>query len=602
MQFALLTPVEPRLLRKLLPPITELIQSTAAMSLLYECIHALIAGGMIAEDHNLAQTCITKLASFLRDADQNLRYIALLALIKLLPMHPSMITAHSATILRCVDDPDVSIRSRALELVEGMVNADNLEATVKKLMSHLSPPKSISAAALLTSIASGTTLAPTLANSAYKASLIDIILKITSQSSYGNISDFAWYIDLLFELASISQSLSPTDQKPADVNTIFIDVVARVRGIREYAVTMCIKKVSQNTLVAASAWIIGEYATKPEEYLAAIDALQQAGRVYDATKILAKWSLHLSNTGDWENPETFAGLQGCLDRLLEASQITDPAVHELLGVTRHALESVPTLMEKRKQRTQLQDQNIDNPFANHSTNGNAEADGEEDAGPLGLKILSSIFFSHELNPVNARAQSMVTVPYGLDLDAWIDPGCIPSLPQAAKTDDVDEFGRPKAGFALPVVAAFPDTNGDRLNQDKTKKKRREKTSDADLKEKKKSSKKKVRTNLVNDDDLEAIPVVKIDLSSIKTESRRPAVPMTVDAEGELPVNVVGDRSKENRTVDAPSIIQSSIEMPTSQQHPEVQSAQPIAVTKVKAKKSKTKSTSKKHKESTETPS
>lgn len=69
--FALLTPVEPRLVRKLLPPLTSLITTTPAMSLLYECIHAVIAGGMLVDNEPLAKTCVTKLATFLQDSDQN---------------------------------------------------------------------------------------------------------------------------------------------------------------------------------------------------------------------------------------------------------------------------------------------------------------------------------------------------------------------------------------------------------------------------------------------------------------------------------------------------------------------------------------------------
>lgn len=84
-QFAALTPYEPRLTKKLLPPITTLIQTTPAMSLLYECIHTVIAGGMLAttgsgsnaESANmLAATCVTKLRTFLEDPDQNRTWLA----------------------------------------------------------------------------------------------------------------------------------------------------------------------------------------------------------------------------------------------------------------------------------------------------------------------------------------------------------------------------------------------------------------------------------------------------------------------------------------------------------------------------------------------
>jgi len=49
------------------------------------------------------------------------RYIALVALVKIAPTHPHLISTHFDTILQCTDDADVSIRMRALDLVEVMV-------------------------------------------------------------------------------------------------------------------------------------------------------------------------------------------------------------------------------------------------------------------------------------------------------------------------------------------------------------------------------------------------------------------------------------------------------------------------------------------------
>lgn len=86
----------------------------------------------------LARTCVTKLTAFLEDSDQNrepkytsqygnfnpelsVKYIALLALVKIVPSHPHLVAEYQDTILASVDDPDISIRMRALELVSEMV-------------------------------------------------------------------------------------------------------------------------------------------------------------------------------------------------------------------------------------------------------------------------------------------------------------------------------------------------------------------------------------------------------------------------------------------------------------------------------------------------
>lgn len=69
-------------MRKLLPPLTSLISSTSAISLLYECVRTCIVGGMLDPDRPegdaLARVCVDKLGGYLRDegGDQNREYIA----------------------------------------------------------------------------------------------------------------------------------------------------------------------------------------------------------------------------------------------------------------------------------------------------------------------------------------------------------------------------------------------------------------------------------------------------------------------------------------------------------------------------------------------
>ncbi|CAI8023835.1 AP-3 complex subunit delta [Geodia barretti] len=76
--FGALTPLEPRLSKKLMEPLISLIHSTTAMSLLYECISTVIAG---VPNHTASiQLCVSKLRLYIEDADQNLKYLGLLSL------------------------------------------------------------------------------------------------------------------------------------------------------------------------------------------------------------------------------------------------------------------------------------------------------------------------------------------------------------------------------------------------------------------------------------------------------------------------------------------------------------------------------------------
>lgn len=58
-------------MKKLLPPLTNIIKTTPAMSLLYECINGIIQGGILegaegtAEGEEIARLCVGKLRSML---------------------------------------------------------------------------------------------------------------------------------------------------------------------------------------------------------------------------------------------------------------------------------------------------------------------------------------------------------------------------------------------------------------------------------------------------------------------------------------------------------------------------------------------------------
>lgn len=283
-QFTLLTPLEPRLVRKLLPPLRQLISSTSAMSLLYECINAVIVGGMLEAEggDELAASCVDKLATFLEDIDQNLRYMALLALVRLLPTHPGLVARHYDEILRCLDDADITIRSRALSLIDGMVNRSNLQEIVEQLMRHLAPPSSRPAAASSSAIdalsavsrgeSSSVGSSVAVNSPTYRRSLIVLILDISTRSTYANVSNFPWLIDTICSLASFALSIPGVPDTA--LSDAVVDVAARVRAARPYIAQRMAKLLLDQSfvanavesggaplhLLAAATWVVGEYA------------------------------------------------------------------------------------------------------------------------------------------------------------------------------------------------------------------------------------------------------------------------------------------------------------------------------------------------------
>ncbi|KAJ6006569.1 hypothetical protein N7451_004513 [Penicillium sp. IBT 35674x] len=216
--FATLTPLEPRLTRKLLRPLTNIIQTTTAMSLLYECINGIIQGGIldgedsVQERDEVAALCIGKLRGMIvMDSDPNLKYVALLALNRIVTTHPMLVSMQQDVIMDCLDDLDVSIRLQALELAAGMVTSDTLQAVVNRLFSQLQLASSRdspdSGAASVPDDeesenwkgSSGVMDALNMPND-YRSEVIHRILDICSQNNYSDVVDFEWYVGILVQL------------------------------------------------------------------------------------------------------------------------------------------------------------------------------------------------------------------------------------------------------------------------------------------------------------------------------------------------------------------------------------------------------------------
>lgn len=70
---------------------------------------------------------------FIEDADANLQYLGLVGLTDLMVTSPKTVIEHRDAILRCLGEEDCTVRTRALELLAGIVT----KKSVVELVNHL---------------------------------------------------------------------------------------------------------------------------------------------------------------------------------------------------------------------------------------------------------------------------------------------------------------------------------------------------------------------------------------------------------------------------------------------------------------------------------
>lgn len=273
-----LIPEEPRLARKLLDPLSSIVRSTHAKSLLYEAVYALTLCLQYLQKapanlDEVVELSVTTLRDFVSDSDQNLKYLGLVGFGSLLQSQPDILHNHSecrGLILKCLSDEDVTIRTRALGLLRFMTTRRNLVDLVTQLLGHVEA-----------------------ASGQYRTDLVEEIIKLCSGSKYELIADFDWYFDVLVILAGVRGLEEGQGDAIAGQWT---DVAWRVLPVRAYAVRRSLevlvcrgpgrngsddsaeRHIAPQVLPAA-AWIVGEYSTLLPE------ALREEGldTMYDQT-------------------------------------------------------------------------------------------------------------------------------------------------------------------------------------------------------------------------------------------------------------------------------------------------------------------------------
>lgn len=416
--------------------------------------------------------------------------------------------------MSCLDDADVSIRLRALDLVVGMVNPDNLTQIVDGLMRQLrNAPVEEAADDVLNDRGATVGIQPsadwedddasqTLKPDSksgqppplpddYRLHTIQRILEMCSRNNYTNINDFDWYIKTLGSLVrqvpppSIHEDSprSQSDDVAVHIGTELQNVAIRVKSSRTEATRAAemLLAVDKRSILFPSThnggqgvleyavWIAGEYAPHLENPNSALDSLVHSSVLQLPVRILSGYvqalikitSFLMSDTQRSWTPERKSSISLTIARVI------------------HFLESLTTHPNLEVQERAVEYLELSRLAAEAASAHETSSDYGTVAEPplLFTEAIPALFSGVELNPVARDAQRKVPLPQDIDLDQPINANLVSllavgELDLAGNTDDEFEIyynQRPSvtAKSTEPAAARLPEveTSYQQLNTD-----------------------------------------------------------------------------------------------------------------------------------------
>jgi len=202
----------------------------AGNAVVYECVRTIMS---VRTEDALRAQAVDVLGRFLTNRDNNIRYVALNSLARAVQEDPDAVGRHRETIVGCLKDPDVSIRTRALELIYRLVGPTNVEELTAELLNYL-----------------------VVAAPEQRTEICSRILRVTERFA----PDDRWRLDTLVTLLTIAGR-----QCERHVLSSAIVYVSRSSDdLRAYATHRLAKAVrdddgTQEGLLIVGIWCVGEY-------------------------------------------------------------------------------------------------------------------------------------------------------------------------------------------------------------------------------------------------------------------------------------------------------------------------------------------------------
>mmetsp|Transcript_58552 Transcript_58552/g.130822 ORF Transcript_58552/g.130822 Transcript_58552/m.130822 type:complete len:832 (+) Transcript_58552:32-2527(+) len=197
-------------------------------AILYECVLTIMS---IEAESGLRVLGINILGRFLLSRDNNIRYVALATLQRVVNVDQQVMQRHRNTIIDCLKDADISIRKRALDVTYSLVDESNIKSMTKELLNYL-----------------------LVAEPDFKEELCSRVCLAVEKFSPNR----RWQIDTLIKVMCLGGNFVKEQQREK-----FCRVVAATPELHSYTVIKLYfnmkESLTQEALVHVGVWCLGEF-------------------------------------------------------------------------------------------------------------------------------------------------------------------------------------------------------------------------------------------------------------------------------------------------------------------------------------------------------
>jgi len=263
--------VAQKLAQRLVQPVAEILETAASASVILEVIR-LICDGPLKSPH-LIQSAANRAQEFIKNQDPNLRYLGLTSMTRLMKIDAKVIASHGEIITSCLESDDPTCVVIAMDLISSIAARKNIGEYTLSLLEQIRSRQ------------------PGFVRDA----LVSRVISMCSYNDYERVTDFEWYINILFEIHGMGIVSTELAKQ-------ILTIGLRVESVRSVIVEEVIQIMEDPTgsdpdFIETAAFILGEYATDCSQHafelllsqkIANVAASAQAACIQNAFKLYAK--------------------------------------------------------------------------------------------------------------------------------------------------------------------------------------------------------------------------------------------------------------------------------------------------------------------------